>query len=214
MFCYILLCPGELAPCELESEELKPECLKPPMTREEKMEKRKQDKQLPTNDNHRCFTKTSQVPAVSEVFPCFFVVGFLEGFRRYEVKLGNEASVFLHLKRNRRCQEIESLKDVLEVLQGTSWEWEAESPWFTASDRRKRWQAWCKVQWFVYYGLLLSIPESNIECDISVWEGSHVFELGAAGVRLKYKENKSDKHHESCHRQRDEKCQVSKVTCV
>ena len=168
-----------------------------------------------TNDNHRFFTKTSRVPAVSEVFPCFFVVGLFEGFPRYEVKLGNEASVFLHLKRNRRCQEIESLKDVLEVLHGTSWEWEAESPWFTASDRRKRWQTWCKVQWFVYCGLLLSIPESNIECDISVWEGSHVFELGAAGVRLKYKENKSDKHHASCHRQRDEKCQVSKVqTCV
>ena len=42
-----------------------------------------------------------------------------------------------------------------------------------------------------------------------------VLELGAAGVRLKYKENKSDKHHASCHRQRDEKCQVSKVQiCV
>ena len=127
-----------------------------------------------TNDNHRFFTKTSQVPAVSEVFPCFFVVVFFKGFPRYEVKLGNEARVFLHLKRERRCQEIESLKDVLEVLQGTSWEWEAESPWFTASDRRKRWQAWCKVQWLVYYGLLLSIPESNIESAISVWEGSRV----------------------------------------
>ena len=71
MFCYILLCPGELDPCELESEELKPECLKPPMTREEKMEKRKQDKQgqpMTTIDFSRKHPRSQQFRRFFRVF--------------------------------------------------------------------------------------------------------------------------------------------------
>lgn len=183
MFCYILLCM-EVDPCELESEELKPECLKPPMTREEKMEKRKQDKQgqpMTTTDVSR---KHPGSQLFWIFFLCFFVVGFSKVFQ--DTKLNSAMQpVFFTSKKKPTLPGDRIIEGCVgsatrHKLRMRSWISLVYSQW-----QEKKMASLMQSSVVRILGLLFFIPESNIECAISVWEGSHVFELGAAGVRLK-----------------------------